>query len=132
MPLHRIGPDAISSAIATARAVFPAVAYWDYGGQGMLLAGNHPLVIHPERKTRLAEWLIKSSELPPGRAGQILDDMTHAELLSSAGVEAMIASRKPVINTDHNRYIEYDTPRYSSSERDWRAYNIAYFRAWNR
>jgi spermidine synthase len=132
VPLHRIGPDAISSAIATARAVFPAVAYWDYGGQGMLLAGNHPLVIHPERKTRLAEWLSKSSELPPGRAGQILDDMTHAELLSSAGVEAMIASRKPVINTDHNRYIEYDTPRYSSSERDWRAYNIAYFRAWNR
>ena len=30
------------------------------------------------------------------------------------------------------RFIEYDTPKYSSSDRDWRAYNTAFLRAWNR
>ena len=130
--LHRIGPGAISSAIATARAVFPYVAYWRYGAQGMIVAGNRPLVMNPERNARLAERLGKSPDLPAGRASQILNEITHSELLSTGGVEDLIAHRKPVINTDHNRYIEYDTPRYSSSERDWHTYNIAFFRSWNR
>ncbi len=74
--LHRIGPDAIGSALATARAVFPYVAYWSYGGQGMIVAGNHPLVMNPERKAWLAERLGKSPDLPPGRASEILDEIT--------------------------------------------------------
>jgi hypothetical protein len=88
--------------------------------------------MNPERNAVLADRLSKSPDLPPGRASQIIDEITHSELLGSAGVEDLIARQKPVINTDHNRYIEYDTPRYSSSERDWQAYNIAFFRAWNR
>jgi spermidine synthase len=130
--LHRIGPDAIGSTLATARAVFPYVAYWSYGGQGMIIAGNRPLVMNPERKTYLADRLAKSPDLPPDRARQILNEITRSELLGSLGVDELIARRKPVINTDHNRYIEYDTPRYSSSERDWQAYNMAFFHAWNR
>jgi spermidine synthase len=130
--LHRIGPDAISSAIATARAVFPYVAYWSYGGQGMIIAANRPLVMDPGRNALLGDRLDKCPDLPSGRARQILDEIVQAELLGTAGVEDLISRRKPVINTDHNRFIEYDTPRYSSSERDWRAYNIAFLRAWNR
>lgn len=130
--LHRIGPDAIGSAIATARTVFPYVAYWSYGGQGMIIAGNRPLVGISGRNELLASRLDRSPGLPPGLGRQILAEMAHAELLGTTGVDRLIARRKPVINTDQNRYIEYDTPRYSSSDRDWHTYNIAFFRAWNR
>ena len=130
--LHRIGPDAISSAIATARAIFPFVEYWSYGGQGMIIAGNRPLVMDAGRNAVIGDRLDHCPDLPAGRARQILNEIVHAKLLGTAGVEDLIARRKPVINTDHNRYIEYDTPRYSSSERDWRAYNIAFLRGWNR
>ena len=129
--LHRIGPEAISSAIATARAVFPFVAYWQYGGQGMILSANRPLQIRPNRKEELAARFGQSPGLSPERARRIVDEIAHAELLGSAGVDALVAGEKPVINTDHNRYIEYATPKYSSAERDWRAYNIEYFRRWN-
>ncbi len=98
----------------------------------MIIAGNRPLVMNPERNALLGDRLNQCPDIPPGRARQILDEIVHAELVGSAGVEDLIARRKPVINTDHNRYIEYDTPRYSSSERDWRAYNVAFLRAWNR
>jgi len=32
-----------------------------------------------------------------------------------------------VINTDHNRWIEYATPRYNVSSYDWRTDNLAFF-----
>jgi spermidine synthase len=128
--LHRIGPDAISSALATARSVFPYVAYWSYGGQGMIIAGNRPLVMNDARNALLANRLQHCPDLSQERASQIAQEMVRAELLGSEGVDGLIASRHPVVNTDHNRFIEYDTPRYSSSERDWRGYNIAFFRGW--
>ena len=48
--LHRIGPREIVSAIATARAVFPYVAFWVYGGEGNLVAADRPLEIRENRK----------------------------------------------------------------------------------
>jgi spermidine synthase len=130
--LHRIGPDSISSAIAAARAVFPYVAYWNYGGQGMIIAGNRPLAAGPERMAYLAKRLGDCPDIPPARQSRIMDEIPRAELLSAEGVDEMLAYNRPVINTDHNRYIEYDTPRYSSSSRDWRAFNIAFLGSWNR
>jgi len=47
--------------------------------------------------------------------------------MSPDAVDAMIAELHPVINTDHNRWIEYATPRYNATSRDWKAENLAYF-----
>jgi hypothetical protein len=41
----------------------------------------------------------------------------------------MIAALKPVINTDHNRWIEYSTPRYNASAEDWPKRNVAVMKA---
>ena len=47
--------------------------------------------------------------------------------MSAEGVDAMIRELKPAINTDHNRWIEYATPRYNVSSHDWRTDNLAFF-----
>jgi hypothetical protein len=93
---------------------------------GLLLVRGHLRPAQPESPTK------GSPGSSPDRARQVLDEITRSELRGSAGVVGLIARRKPVINTDHNGYIEYDTPRYSSSERDRQAHNIAFLRAWNR
>ena len=47
--------------------------------------------------------------------------------MSAEGVDAMLRELTPVINTDHNRWIEYATPRYNVSLYDWRRDNLAFF-----
>jgi hypothetical protein len=44
-------------------------------------------------------------------------------------VDRMIASHAAVINTDHNRWLEYSTPRYNSSNADWVARNLAFLKS---
>ena len=130
--LHRIGPNEIASAIATARSVFPYVSYSTYAGAGMMLAANRPFTISSERIAYLAAQFQAGEGLSADRARNLVEKLSEGELLSPAGVDALIAGTKPIINTDHNRYIEYATPKYASSERDWRAYNIPYLASWNR
>ena len=54
--------------------------------------------------------------------------MLRSKLMSPDAVDRMIADMKPVINTDHNRWIEYATPRYNASEKDWAKHNVQVFR----
>jgi len=129
--LHRIGPDEIASVIATARSVFPYVSYWTYGGQGMLMAANQPISVTPERIALLETRFRESNYFAADQAHSVVEKLSGGELLSQAAADRMIRERRPVINTDHNRHIEYATPRYASSELDWRAYNLAVLRSWN-
>jgi spermidine synthase len=128
--LNRNSPTEIGSVIATARAVFPYVSYHAYGGQGMLIAANRPIVQTEERNEILVSRF--SKRYGPEHARRLVDELSHSEILSEAGVEALIHGLNPVINTDHNRFIEYSTPARVSSERDWAAYNLAFFSQWNR
>ncbi|MBZ5675657.1 MAG: fused MFS/spermidine synthase [Acidobacteriia bacterium] len=130
--LHRISPREVASAIATARSVFPYVSFWSYAGQGMLLAANHPLVQPDRRLDELAERLSAAEHMQLEHARSIVETVSLSELVSPAGVAAMVRETNPVITTDHNRFIEYATPQYSSAERDWRAYNIRFLKGWNR
>jgi spermidine synthase len=128
--LNRNSPKEISSVIATARAVFPYVSYHAYGGQGMLIAASRPIVQSADRNQLLATRF--SRRYGQEHAGRLVDELSHSEILSQAGVEALIHALHPIINTDHNRFIEYSTPVHMSSERDWPAYNLAFFAQWNR
>jgi spermidine synthase len=130
--LHRIGPREVASAIATAHSVFPYVSFWSYAGQGMLLAANHPLVQSDRRLDELAERLSAAEHLPIEVARARIDTVSRSEIVSPAGVDAMVRETTPLINTDHNRFIEYATPKYSSAERDWHEYNVRFLRGWNR
>ena len=129
--LHRIGPDEISSAIASARSVFPYVSYWSYDGAGMVLAANHPLDLQATQRERLASMLNQHGGLPLKDAQDLMDRVLQGRLLSEPGVDRMILERRPVINTDQNRYLEYATPKYSSAERDWAKYNVEFLKQWD-
>jgi len=128
--LNRNSPVEISSVIATARAVFPYVSYHAYGGQGMLIAASRPILQRAERNKLLASRFIKRYGAEQAR--RLVDEMSRSQILSSAGADALIQALHPIINTDHNRFIEYSTPARVSSERDWVAYNLAFFQHWNR
>ena len=129
--LHRIGPDEIGSAIASARSVFPYVSYWSYDGAGMVLAANHPLDLQATQRERLASMLHQHGGLPLKDAQDLMDRILQGRLLSEPGVDRMILAQRPVINTDQNRYLEYATPKYSSAERDWAKYNVEFLKQWD-
>jgi spermidine synthase len=129
--LHRLGPDEIASAIATLRSVFPYVSYWNYNGAGMVLAANHPLNPQATQRERLASTLSQNGGVAFKDAQDLMDRVLQGRLLSEPAVDRLILERRPVVNTDQNRHLEYATPRYSSSERDWTKYNVEFLKQWD-
>jgi spermidine synthase len=130
--VHRIGPDEISSAIASMRSIFPYVSYWSYDGTGLVLGANHSLDRTQAERERLALMLSRNGGLPLQGAQDLMDRILASRLLSEQAVDRLVVERKPLINTDQNRHIEYATPKYSSSERDWAVSNVEFFREWER
>jgi spermidine synthase len=120
LQLHHISPAEIASAIATARAVFPHVSYWVFGKQGFIIATNRPQTLEESRAASLLQVL------PKPHPERLLAGMMSSCVLHSQGVDRMIAARHPCLNTDHNRYIEYATPRYYASDYDWYTHNLAF------
>lgn len=119
--LHHIGPREIASILATPRSVFPYVSLWYYGRQGVLIASNHPMQLNPVMVER-----IQAAASSPAGAGRIVNQLLESELLSPAALSRLVRDLKPVINTDHNRWIEYSTPRYQSSGFDWLTSNVQF------
>ena len=117
--LHHVGSREIASELATAASVFRYVGLWYYGGQGMLVASDHPLT-EPHLQTTLA----------PEESARLLASLNAAQLLSPEAVARLLAAQHPPVNTDHNRWMEYATPRYQSSGEDWVARNLAFLRGY--
>jgi hypothetical protein len=65
-------------------------------------------------------------------AQDLMDKILQGRLLSEKAVDRMIRELRPVINTDQNRHLEYATPKYSSSERDWAKYNLEFLKQWEK
>jgi spermidine synthase len=112
--LHHIGPHEVACALATARAVFPYVGLWLYGGQGMMVASARPLVLNEARRSELAQRF---------RCAPLVDKLYGSVLVSPSGLTRLINDFHPVTNTDHNRRLEYLTPPYQSSSFDWLHHN---------
>jgi len=51
---------------------------------------------------------------------------SRSKILDARGVEHLVTSGSPLINTDWNRWIEFSTPRYNASQVDWFALNARY------
>ena len=45
-------------------------------------------------------------------------EVFESQLLDSAGVDRLLQHTPALINTDHNRWIEYATPRYNWTDND--------------
>jgi spermidine synthase len=112
--LHHIGPHEVASMLATMRAVFPYVGLWLYGGQGIMVASAQPLVLDESRRPELTRRY---------RSAPLVDELYRSVLVSPGGLAWLLKDFHPVINTDHNRWLEYSTPRYQSSSFDWWRYN---------
>jgi spermidine synthase len=121
--LHNIGPAEVASAIATARAVFPYASYWYFGDQGFIVATNRPQRVEESR----AAYML--NVLPKPDPNRLLARMLASRILDPEAVDRMIAADHPRLNTDHNRFIEYATPRYYSSDYNWTAHNRAFLAA---
>jgi hypothetical protein len=63
-----------------------------------------------------------------GELERIAREMFRSRVIGPEAIDRLLASRSSVINTDHNRWIEYATPRWNWSEIDWVPRNLAYLR----
>jgi spermidine synthase len=123
--IHHLTMDEIGSTLATVRAVFPHAELWLRGGQGVIVASEGPLQIGGEG---LAAFYERERDAGAPADDDLLD-LLGQRALSSAGLDALLAGRQLKINTDHNRYLEYTTPRYATDDRPLREENVRALRA---
>jgi spermidine synthase len=122
--LHHISAQEVECAIATVRSVYPYVSFWYFGGQGVIVASSKPQSAATGREATLRERMTSLVRRDSAVQKQVVDEMFQSQVMSPEAVDRMVAVQKPVINTDHNRWLEYATPRYNSSNADWVARNL--------
>ncbi len=120
--LHHISPKEVESIMATARASFPYVSAWLFGGQGVLLGTMEPQQIQPDAVSLALGYLRRHSP-DEETAQRKLSEVLASQLLDSAAITRLATTRSPIINTDWNRWIEFSTPRYNLTETDWMSIN---------
>jgi spermidine synthase len=126
--LHHISPREIESVLATVRAVFPHVSLWYTGGQAMVVATAEPQIPREGREQELTARMGTLVHRDAGELERIAREMFRSRVIGPEAIDRLLASRSSVINTDHNRWIEYATPRWNWSEIDWVPRNLAYLR----
>jgi spermidine synthase len=117
--LHHTSPREIACDLATVRAAFPHVGLWYYGQQGMLIASDRPLVSSGDAAARF-----EAAGMAAVDAERLAGELLGSRLLGDEGGAALVRDLRPEINTDHNRWIEYASPRYQASSFDWTGYNL--------
>lgn len=123
--LHHLAPREIATILATARAEFPHVAVWRAGHQACLVASAQPpRVTLPVWQRWLADPALASARATTGIVSP--ETLAPAELLIAPRVAALLDRHRGAygLNTDRNRWIEFQTPKYYLSRFDHRAANL--------
>ena len=97
--LHHLTLDEIGSTLATVRDVFSYVQLYVQGGQGVIVASEAPLLLHPAGLSTPTYTL--SNCLPPMI---VLLNLVSSELLSSEDIDRVIATESFTVTTDWNRH----------------------------
>ncbi|AKT43114.1 fused MFS/spermidine synthase [Chondromyces crocatus] len=110
--LHHIRPRELATVIRTLRSVFPHVALFAGGGQGILVASARPLVASEAH----LEELEKRPALRETLEGRRLDELLGELLSSGEDLDRFVADVAandggPIVSTDDNLYLEYATPK---------------------
>ncbi len=121
--IHHIGPRELASVLATARAAFSHVSLWYFGEQGMIVATKAPQRLDPATQADLTAALARAEGLS-SNADAFVKRMADSQLLDTEKVDRFCVILRPPLNTDHNRWVEYATPRYYAGDTDWRARNL--------
>ncbi len=107
--LHHIRRRELATIIRTLRAVFPHVALFVGGSQGILVASAEPLVASRERLDRLAQVPAIRETLGDGAMPALLDEL----VASGEELDRFVAETPgdPIVSTDDNLFLEYATPK---------------------
>jgi spermidine synthase len=128
LQFHHISPREIESVVATVRSIFPYVSVWFTGDQGMIVATAEPQSPVAGREAQLTERMRLLIKADREQQDQVAHDIFTARVLNPASVDRMLAAIPAVINTDHNRWLEYATPQYNVSAVDWTSRNLLFLR----
>ena len=80
----------------------------------MMVASYYPLVLDEKRRPELDRCF---------RSASLVDELYGSVLVAPNNLNRLVNEFHAVINTDHNRWLEYATPRYQSSSLDWFSHN---------
>lgn len=125
---HHTQPRELGVEIGTLRSVFPFVSVWSAGGQGMMVATSQPQELSAERRTYLADRLRSLRNIPESQQAALQAQVFDSRLLSPEAVDRLLSQAQPRLNTDHNRWIEYATPRYNWTDDDGEG-NLAWLKS---
>lgn len=126
---HHTRPRELGVQIATLRSVFPYVSVWSAGGQGMMVATMHPQELTAARRAYLAQRFRSLSNIPESKQAALEAQVFDSRVLSPSHVDRLLGQGRPDVNTDHNRWIEYATPRYNWTDDDGGAANLAWLKS---
>ena len=123
--LHHLAPREIATILATARAEFLHVALWSAGHQACLVATTSP----PRPNVTVWERWLRDPALAAARTATGLDSaekLAATELLTAPQLDALLRRHAGAygLNTDRNRWIEFQSPKYYLSRFDHRAANL--------
>ncbi len=121
--LHHISPRELASIIATARAEFPEVSLWRAGDQACLLASDRPPQLN---EAVWRDWLTNPVFMPERLLTGITSKAAfEAQLLSdNDALHDLLANIPVALNTDANRWLEFQSAQYYLSPQDHRVENL--------
>jgi spermidine synthase len=125
---HHTRPRELGVQIATLRSVFPYVSMWSSGGQGMMIATARPQELTVARHDDLTRRLRSLDNIPETQRASLEAQVFDSRVLSPVDVDRLLSQGGYGINTDHNRWIEYATPRYNWTDDDGGASNLAWLK----
>lgn len=112
---HHTRRRELASVLSTVRSVFPHVALYAHGNQGIIVAGDGSLAMSPARAAALAARPSVAAVLEGANladlAGDLLvvDESLDKFIADSAAEEKL--SIEDLFSTDDNLYLEYATPK---------------------
>ncbi|MDC0742118.1 fused MFS/spermidine synthase [Polyangium mundeleinium] len=107
--LHHIRRRELAAIVRTLRVVFPHVALFVGGSQGILVASARPLVASRAELDRLATVPAIRETLGAGTLPGLLDEL----MASGAELDRFVGETpgEPLVSTDDNLFLEYATPK---------------------
>jgi spermidine synthase len=112
---HHTRRREIASVLGTVRSVFPHVALYAHGNQGVVVAGEEPLIFSAARADALAARPSLAAILDGTRLADLAGDLLVMDesldrFIADSAKEAELAIEE-LYSTDDNLYLEYATPK---------------------
>lgn len=123
--LHHLAPREIATILATARAEFPFVSVWRAGTQACLVATVEP----PRLNVAVWQRWLTDPALADARTATGLvspETLAPAELVTAPRLDALLNRHRGAygLNTDRNRWIEFQSPKFYLSRFNHAAANV--------